>query len=577
MADETRINPNIANGNVTRINNAINNDQPSGGGATVLNPQLGVQDSITEGTCLCGKYIVSSKMNVTTGEADLYRCKCDGIDYVAKVYRRSVAIKAEVLARLKTINSPYVARLIETGKYGGATVEILPYYRRGSLKGRTLNYLQIKKIVLPCLNEALRCLHNANIIHKDIKPSNIMLFDDAKGVAIIDFGISSMTENDHTVVVTRTGMTPEYSAPETFKGLFLSQSDYYSLGITLYELFYGKTPYGNMSPEEIDRYVSIQQIPFEHDAASEKPMPTDLKDLIKALTYHDISNRRDLSNPNRRWGYEEVKKWLAGVKQTLPGEARGPKQSKAFAFCGKNYTDKLELIRALTQNWIEGKKQLFRGQLSRYYNNYDNTAFQICQRAEVEATRSSGKDDLIFWKAMNALEPQNKDFFWKGRQYAGLPALGRDLLEQLRKGNSSMADFMDSLYKEGIMSLYVEMKDENNKKLIEAIKALESKYRACGNNDYRQKRVTQFLTAYMLSGQKVFYTAGQEFHNVDELVFYMKKLLGPNHENIEQFKEFCHGLMDHYKELIPAFESWLIALGKQKEIEAWRTSMEESD
>ena len=81
------------------------------------------------------------------------------------------------------------------------------------------------------------------------------------------------------------------------------------------------------------------------------------------------------------------------------------------------------------------------------------------------------------------------------------------------------------------------------------------------------------MTAYMLSGQKVFSARGQEFHNIDELVFFMKKLLGKNNENIDEFKEFCHGLMDQYKELTPAFESWLIALGKQKEITEWRTSM----
>ena len=48
-----------------------------------------------------------------------------------------------------------------------------------------------------------------------------MLLDDNKSVAIIDFGISSVVEEGNTVLVTKTGMTPEYSAPETFRNLFL--------------------------------------------------------------------------------------------------------------------------------------------------------------------------------------------------------------------------------------------------------------------------------------------------------------------------------------------------------------------
>ena len=63
-------------------------------------------------------------------------------------------------------------------------------------------------------------------------------------------------------MVTKTGMTPEYSAPETFKNIFYEGSDYYSFGITLFELYCGYTPYANMQPEEIEQYVSVQKIPF---------------------------------------------------------------------------------------------------------------------------------------------------------------------------------------------------------------------------------------------------------------------------------------------------------------------------
>lgn len=570
MADKTQLNRNLNNGNATVLNRGIAlNQSHSEGSSTVLNPCVAVNDQIGNGTVLCGKYRIIEKMAIVTGEADLYVCSYNGKEYVAKVYRRTASIKPEVTQQLKQLKSPYVAKIYEIGEYGGATVEILPYYSRGSLSGKTFSYEQLRSSIIPCLNEGLKVLHDANIIHKDLKPSNIMVSDDQQSVAIIDFGISSVTETGNTVIVTQTGMTPEYSAPETFKGLYSSHADYYSLGVTLYELFCGKTPYGNLPPEDIERYHAIQRIPFP------KNMPTELQELIKALTYYDISNRRDKNNPNRRWGYDEVNKWLAGVKQTIPGEGIDRRNTRPYFFAGKNYTDRTDLVRSLVENWDEGKKELFRGKLADYYKIYDSEAYQICQTAEREATRTSGKDDFIFWKTMYALQPKTKDFFWKGRFYVGLPALGRDLLEHLRKNSTEMNDYIDGVFRDEILSKYVSMKDPENKKMLEAVQGLEASYRAYINNP-RERRVNLYLTAYMLSGQHVLYIAGQEFHTLDELTSYMKELLGENNEHLEEFKAFCHRLMDHYDNLTPALESWLIAIGKREALDSWKNKEKSS-
>ncbi len=567
MADRTQLNRDLNRSNATVLNQDIAPNQgQSGGGATVLNPKISASDTIGAGSLLCGKYRVVEKMPVVAGEADLYVCRQGSQKYVAKVYRRTASIKAEVIERLRRIKSPYIAAIYEVGAYRGATVEILPYYSRGSLSGRTFHYEQLRSKIIPCLNEGLKALHDAKIIHKDLKPSNIMLTDDQQSVAIIDFGISSAAEATETVLVTQTGMTPEYSAPETFKGLYSSHADYYALGITLYELFCGKTPYGNMPAEEIEKYIAIQRIPFP------KTMPAELQELIKALTYYDISNRRDKNNPNRRWGYDEVKKWLAGVKQTIPGEGVDRRAARPYFFAGKNYSARTDLVRALAENWEEGKKELFRGKLSDYYKIYDSEAYQICQNAEREATRASGKDDLIFWKTMYALQPKTKDFFWKGSVYIGLPALGRALLEQLRKNSPSMDGYMDGVLKEELLSRYITMKAPDNQKQLAAVKSLESSYRAYIHQP-REKRITLYLAAYLLSNQKILYVAGQEFHTLNELTSYMKELLGENNEHLEQFKVFCHSLMDQYDNLIPALESWLIALGKRAALDSWKEEM----
>ncbi|MEE1047695.1 MAG: protein kinase, partial [Clostridia bacterium] len=201
MSNETMINP-INNSNSTVINSEL---QPNN--ATVINTEISNLSNIAEGTTLCDKYKVESKLDINTGEADLYVCDYNGEKFIAKIYRRKFAVKPEVTNILKEIDSPYIAKLYETGTINGMPFEILPYYKNGSIQGRKFTYEELKNNIIPCINAGLKALHYKEIIHKDLKPSNIMLCDNGKDVAIIDFGISSVRESGNTVVMTRTGMT----------------------------------------------------------------------------------------------------------------------------------------------------------------------------------------------------------------------------------------------------------------------------------------------------------------------------------------------------------------------------------
>ena len=260
---------------------------------TVVNCEIGNCVDIAQDIILCDKYKVIEKMNIDTGEADFYLCIYRRKKYIAKVYRRKCATKSEIVDTIKKIVSPYIAKIYDTGIINGFPYEIIPYYKNGSLQGKTFSFEELKNNIIPCINEGLKVLHKNKIIHKDLKPSNIMLCDNGKDVAIIDFGTSSKLEGENTIV-----MTPIYSAPETFRNLFLKESDYYSLGVTIFELFCGYTPYSNMSQDEIEQYTTVQKLPIPKD------MPKELANLINSLTYYDITNRKNKDNPNRRWTYE---------------------------------------------------------------------------------------------------------------------------------------------------------------------------------------------------------------------------------------------------------------------------------
>lgn len=558
MRNKTEINPNI--NNTTVINSEI-------GQATAINPDIVTASAkLGVGTVLAGKYEIVEFLNASTGEADLYVCKYNGAEYVAKVYRRQRAIKPEVITVLKSIDSPYVAKLFDTGLYNDHPFEVLPYYKNGSLQSKKFTFDELKKAIIPCINEALRVLHQNDIIHKDLKPSNIMLLDDNKSVAIIDFGISSVVEEGNTVLVTKTGMTPEYSAPETFRNLFLEESDYYSFGITLYELYCGYTPYKNMNAEEIAQFTAVQRIPFPKD------MPQELQNLISAVTYFDITNRNNKKNPNRRWTYTEVDNWCKGKKQVIPGEGTGFGAEKAippYTFLGQVYKDIPSLITALASNWNDGKKQLYRGLLSAFFKNFNPEIAGFCMDAEEEATRTAGKDDIIFWNLLYKIYPELNGFYWMGQTYESLPALGRDMLEKLWKNDKSNYSYWDGILGNKLLTNYLSKVKSKNGNLAAASSALETAHNV-GNRSKRDTMMNYYTMAYLLSGQKLFAIGDKRLKNVSELTAHMKGLLDSSYE---EFEDFCHSMIDYDDTLDVQLEAWLVAFGKRKELDAWRHSL----
>ncbi len=396
-----------------------------------------------------------------------------------------------------------------------------------------------------------------------------MFTDDKKSVTVIDFGISSVIAEGNTILVTHTGMTPEYSAPETFRNLFLEESDYYSFGITLYELFCGYTPYKNMKAEEIAQFTAVQRIPFPKD------MPQELRELISALTYYDITNRNQKDHPNRRWTYEEVINWCEGKPQIIPGEQSNQSVNRAipsYSFMGHDYQDIPSLVTALATHWNKGKKQLYQGLLSAYFQSFHPEFASYCIHAEIAASNESGKDDLIFWQLLYQIYPECNGFYWMGQIYESLPALGRDILERLWRKDSSNYRYWDHILEQRLLTHYLVMVKSKNQHLIEAVSALETAHQLKRKTKH-DTLMNYYMMAYLLSGQKLLRIKDKQLKNVSELVAYMKQLLDSSYQ---EFADFCHDMVDYEDQLDVQFEAWLIALGKRKELESWRRSLKAS-
>lgn len=558
----------------TQINSAQTEINPQTTGETQNTTEInavanGWNNSLPIGTVLLGKYVVSSALSAATGEAVLYICNYHGQQYVAKLYRRSSAIKDTVISALKSIQSPYVARLYETGELNGFPFEIIPYYHNGSLEGRKFTFEQLKQYIIPALNNGLKILHDMNIIHKDLKPSNIMLSDDQRTVAIIDFGISSVRDQGRTVLITKTGMTPDYSAPETFHNLFLEESDYYSLGITIYELFCGHTPYSGVSQEVLEKYTSVQKLPFPNN------FPTALKELILGLTYNDITNRKDKRNPNRRWTYEEVVKWCEGKEQQVPGSATNQliddKSNKIppITFMYNKYTNLERLVEALGLDWDNGKKRLYRSALTTYFNKFNSDIANFCIDAEEAVQRNRALADIEFFKCLYHIYPQLKQFYWKNYHYKDMVELGNALLDALRNNDISMLNVFDEFVVSHLFSNREKVVNRVDSEYSRRVLAIEDKYvYAQERNDYAEAQTQLYLLGYLYSKTKTLHTTYADFENIEALVKYIKSIVVSNPDNVDYYsKELIYdknptNQASLLEQAVPQFRAWLIVNGK---------------
>ena len=534
---------------------------------TLPNPEANAPRDIALGEGeLIGGYEVLRPLGAASGEATLYLCRRDAAEYVAKLYHRCGAPRPELTRVLRELDSPFVAPLIDMLDKDGHPVEILPYYRNGSLAGRRFTGEELLTMVAPCAIRGLHALHRRGVLHRDLKPSNIMLSDDGRSVALIDFGIAALRAGSGALVAAAGGMTPEYCAPETFVGLYLEESDYYSLGVTLYELFTGDVPSRGLSQTERETSPGARELPWPDD------MPPRLRELIGALTYADVTNRRDKYNPNRRWKYDEARRFLAGESVALPGALGedGAQLMRPFRLCGEDYVTLPTLTRALARCWDEGRRALLDGTLAAFFRLARPDMEEICLHAERDAARRPGHEDVIYWKALYRLNPRLNAFYWRGAEFSSIAAFGREMLERLWAGDRQGYSLMDSVLRERVISEHLHLFEPDDEQLAASVAAIEQAYADDLVNSRPPERAF-YLLAYLTGGRRVLRAAGQEFSSVDELAGYMKALLNRGYGHLEAF---CHALTDGEGRLCVQAECWLIALGREAQLGVWRAQME---
>lgn len=171
-------------------------------------------------------------------------------EILEKVLKR-FHLEAKALARL---NHPNIVSVIDYGLYDETPYLVMKYMPGGTLKqftGTPMPPQRAAAYLSPIAN-ALAYAHASDIIHRDVKPSNILITESGAPM-LSDFGIAKLLEQ-RDLSVTDTGMgvgTPDYMSPEQWQGKVCKACDQYSLGVIFYELVTGIKPYSADTPAAI--------------------------------------------------------------------------------------------------------------------------------------------------------------------------------------------------------------------------------------------------------------------------------------------------------------------------------------
>ncbi len=182
---------------------------------------------------------------------------------VSKTLRDEVAgrqfLEREYTA-IVAIRDPSVVQIFDYGVHAGYEYLVMEYLPRGDLKARMQQGLTEQEAVryVVQIAAALRVVHRVGLLHRDLKPPNVMLRENGE-VALIDFGLARAL--DGSTPSTRTGVlrgSPYYMSPEQALGEVLdARSDFYSLGIIFYEMLTGKKPYmGGSAMDVLQQHVN---------------------------------------------------------------------------------------------------------------------------------------------------------------------------------------------------------------------------------------------------------------------------------------------------------------------------------
>ena len=254
------------------------------------------------GTKLDDRYEITEQIG-SGGMADVYKA-------VDTVENRTVAVKilkdefshnAEFLRRFRNeskaiavLSHPNIVKIYDVGLTDDVKFIVMEYIDGITLKDFIEQQGALRwKDALHFITQILRALqhaHDKGIVHRDIKPQNIMLFEDGT-IKVMDFGIARFSRIDGKTLSDKTVGSVHYISPEQARGDMTDErSDIYSVGVMLYEMLTGKKPY------DADTPVAIALKHMQEECVPPRDIMPSIPEALEEIVLHAIEK-----DPARRY------------------------------------------------------------------------------------------------------------------------------------------------------------------------------------------------------------------------------------------------------------------------------------
>ena len=287
------------------------------------------------GTKLADRYLIEELVGVG-GMCNVYRAfDAEALQTVAvKMLRDEYAADEEYLRRFRNesrainaLSHPNIVKIYDVVLDAPNPYLVMEYVsgitlkeyidRKKPLPGRTA--ANIAGLVLT----ALQCAHENGIVHRDVKPQNIMVTEKGE-VKVMDFGIARFAmSQSHTIDGNAIGSVHYISPEQALGGAVDQRTDIYSVGVILFEMLCGRLPFDGESPVS----VALQQV--EQNPKALRSLNPNVPVGLEQITLHAMAK-----NPDDRYAdcgemIADLRRWLADPKTTFPAYTATPVKKAA--------------------------------------------------------------------------------------------------------------------------------------------------------------------------------------------------------------------------------------------------------
>ncbi len=272
------------------------------------------------GMQLSGRYRLDAQIGAG-GMSTVYRAFDQTLErqVAIKLMHREIASDSDQLERFRRearsvaqLSHPHIVGVIDAGEDEGRPYIVFEYVEGETLKERIrrMGRLPVDEALAYAIEiaRALGCAHSHNIVHRDVKPQNVLI--DGEGSAkVTDFGIARTLDQEGLTADGRVLGTTDYVSPEQALGHDVNgQSDIYSLGVVLYEMLVGDVPFHGENQVSVAMKHVREDMP---DLQSRRPEASaTLASVLERMTDKDLRRR-----------YPDITTLVADLEEALAIEA----------------------------------------------------------------------------------------------------------------------------------------------------------------------------------------------------------------------------------------------------------------